>query len=192
MTMTPITIQQRMEIAEFRRKRAAEASFRREVGQEVIKMVDKACDLLCAEASPIEPFDGFREAIKLSVTWSSARRLSYGGYRKSRPFVSLSLKDVKEHCVLKFIEYKSLQKSNVIGSFRGPWQVYVAGLVAHEVAHTVQFTQRYQPGIRLKGISEESLLKTHGLGWQEIYRYLRESWVNTMPGYEYVNEGSYK
>lgn len=192
MTITPITDHQRMEIAEMRRKRMAEASFHREVECEVTRLLDKACDLLRSDASPVEPFDGFRKAIDLSITWSSARRLSYGGYRKSRPFVSLSLKDVKEHCVLKFIEYKSLQKSTVIGSFRGPWPVYVAGLVAHEVAHTVQFTQRYQPGIRLKGISEESLLKPHGLGWQEIYWHLRESWVNTMPGYEYVNEGSYK
>lgn len=192
MITEPITDQQRMEIAEFRRKRTAEASFRREVGHEVIKLLDKACDLLRAEASPIEPFDGFREAIKLSVTWSSARRFSYGGYREGSPFVSLSLKDVRELGVLKFIEYKSLQKSTVIGSFRGPWPVYLAGLVAHELAHAVQFTQQYQPGMQLNGLSEKSLLKTHGTGWQEIYRHLRQSWVNTMPGYEYANEGSEK
>jgi predicted SprT family Zn-dependent metalloprotease len=77
---------------------------------------------------------------------------------------------------LYFTEYATVRDDPTIGArlFSTP-EGALAALVAHEVAHHVQY--RYGPVTRWL---KKKYRKPHGEGWQAIYRILRREVVNGM------------
>jgi len=163
---------------------AAQAAFRQEVEAEARRMIQHACALLRKSESPMTPPSGFHADMVIKMSWHPNRVSSNGGYWKGKPHLSLVLKNMKPDAVTLKDEYAHIEQSPVIGSFRGPWQVRLAGVIAHEVAHAAQFTAKFKRGSVFRTVGKRDLSPTHGSGWQEIYRYLRESWVNQMEGFE--------
>lgn len=160
------------------------------------EFTDHALALLMRPQSPHRVSATFRNEFLLKTSWSNSRRLSYGGLLHYKPYISLSLKrfdlDRQGHRPSddRYIEYPSIQASPVIGSTMGSLEVTLATLIAHEVSHAAQHTRLHgkltEKRLTIKDavISKRALEKPHGQGWQEIYRYLRSTWVNRMPGYQ--------
>lgn len=162
-------------------------AFRQEVERETHAMVKHACKLLQRAASPVQAPASFSEKMEVKISWHPNRRRSNGGFIKGRPRLSLALCAIRpDRDVIPLREYKHIRESPVIGSCEGPWQVFLATLVAHEVAHAAQYAALHSLGFACKDVHPKLLKRTHGEGWQEIYRYLRESWVNQMPGWKNV------
>ncbi|MCP4260463.1 MAG: hypothetical protein GY774_23505 [Planctomycetes bacterium] len=121
---------------------------------------------------------------------------SRGGYEKGRPYVSIAnlthprlyFDDAKPS---KYREYKQMAKSKTIGNCQGSFKVFCWALLAHEMAHAIQYYFRFKPKVRNSkrfnpgGFARELLKPPHGHGFQEIYRYLRMHMVNTLPGYQF-------
>lgn len=166
---------------------AAQAAFREQVEAEARQMIKHACALLRKSGSPLTPPSGFHADMAIRMSWHPNRVASNGGYLKGKPHLSLVLNQMKPDAVTLKDEYKHIEHSPVIGSFRGPWRVRLAGVIAHEVAHAAQFTARFKRGTVFRTVTKRDMSPTHGNGWQEIYRYLRESWVNQLEGFESVH-----
>lgn len=160
----------------------------------VHEYVEIATKLLLKKASPVIVQPGFKDKLVVKTSWAPGRRFSRGGYYGSpkRPKVSFALRGrfdydpVREKSAPKefFHEYASIKASADIGSCAGSLEVMVATIVAHEMAHAAQHTALYSYLAVANTVTERQLEKTHGHGWQEIYRYLRTNWVNKMPSYE--------
>lgn len=77
-------------------------------------------------------------------------------------------------------EYKSFCKDPFIGEFTTKdWKLPVYAIVCHEVAHA--FQSRIEREAASKGNSEValSMSKAHGQGWRDVYRLLRDRFVNS-------------
>lgn len=163
-------------------------AFQKTVRAEVHEMVDHACNLLRKADSPVTVRAGFRDVLKTRISFHGNRQSSWGGVNDAlNPFISLSLNELSvSQSEYTFSEYDHIAHSPAIGSCAGDWRVYLAVLIAHEMAHAVQHTaRRNHTQIRSrKEMTRSLLLQGHGQGWQEIYRYLRLSWVNELPGYQ--------
>lgn len=163
-------------------------AFRALVESEAKVMVAHACAMLMRKASPVAGTRRFAEQLVLKVSWSMSRAASRGGVRNKRGWVSLAISNLKDEVgVYLFTEYFHIGDSPQIGSCHGGWRIYLAALVAHEVAHAAQHASL--PGyaahpVGLKEFSVGDMKKAHGFGWQEIYRYLRVNWVNKLDGYQ--------
>lgn len=97
------------------------------------------------------------------ISFSPARRLSRGG----RDGLWFNLAQWMREGELNFPEYAALSRDPRIGSIRGPWQTIVKVIVAHELAHWVQYSSDVTkpPG--------RDYARPHGIGFQEIYGFLR-------------------
>lgn len=111
------------------------------------------------------------------------RRRSWGGLRRVGgrdnpcvPFMSLVLsRYVGGQAQTVYNEYKRFASDPVIGSFNATnWEMALAALIAHEIAHCVQFTVK-DPEV-LKELGEPT--KGHGDFWRKIYAILRQEFVN--------------
>lgn len=119
----------------------------------------------------------------LKITFTKNRIHSQAGRNaEKKPFMILALAKFLQP-VYGFLEYEQYSKNTVIGSFRSnSWRICVSALIAHELAHAVQFTipvsdssfsidyttthtlGEYEPG--------------HGAFFQNIYRALRKEFIN--------------
>lgn len=123
------------------------------------------------------------------VSFAPNRRCSRGGIRRGLPFISIVGKRfVKPAMVDGYMdepEYKRFDNDPVIGGMKNvPWRKALAGLVAHELAHAVQFYQGTRSGAkRVLGIEEledyNDLLSGHDWFWKKIYADLRVQFVNS-------------
>ena len=155
--------------------------------------VDTAFETLKGPDSPVTLRVGFKRNFVIKTSWSPGRYRSNGGFQKGVASISLHLKhrfDLSANksdlgCVV-FKEYAQIRNSPVIGSCYGPWHVVLAALVAHEVAHAVQYALIGKWHCSSKDLGNKLLSAPHGEGWQEIYRYLRENWVNKMESYQNI------
>jgi len=139
-----------------------------------------------------ERLNWFSDKFYFKTSWASGRRISCGGYRNQHPFVSFALKgrfDV-DTSKSEFHEYASIKKSPHIGSCSGTLDVMLAVQCAHELAHAAQCTAWLSSLAITTTVTGRSLMKTHGEGWKEVYRYLRVNWVNQMPSYELLKYDS--
>lgn len=139
--------------------------------------------------------------MKLTLDFSQRRTTSWGGIKKGSPFINLVLKryvaytspecsDMK----MSFDEYSNFNTDPVIGSISGTWQTCLTALIAHEVAHAVQYFSRLDSSIKLpftvKKDSKEE--KGHGVLWKAIYSDLRIQFVNAGASSVPVKQGEVK
>lgn len=115
--------------------------------------------------------------LKRRRSWGGQRRV--GGSRSPTgavPFMSLALsRYLGDKPETIFQEYKRFAADPVIGTFEGRcWEAAVNCLVAHELAHAIQYTIR-DPEVtkKLGGFN-----KGHKSFWKTIYSILREEFVN--------------
>lgn len=131
-----------------------------------------------------------RERFNLPADWTPVVRLdfnprrkrSWGGRRRVGgrgnpvvPFMSLVLGRYLGGVETTFTEYKRFENDPVIGTFRGErWENALACLIAHELAHAVQYT------ITDSKIIEElgGRKRGHGAFWQNIYAIFRKRFIN--------------
>jgi hypothetical protein len=113
----------------------------------------------------------------------SKLRCSRGGLgRDMKPYISLALNTYRwgaDFANQTFEEYKSFAWDRVIGSLRNVTKrTCVRAIVAHELAHAVQFTLMFKMATASEyahgGVNDRG----HGVLWKEIYRDLRINFVN--------------
>jgi hypothetical protein len=119
--------------------------------------------------------------LETTLSFSDSRNRSWGGSRRGRPFISLSLCHYlpmsDSHT---FNEYKSFAASNVIGTVTGTWQKCLTALIAHEIGHAVQHavtSQNVREALAI-GPNDHADFKSHSDVWQRIYTDLRNKFVN--------------
>ena len=118
--------------------------------------------------------------------YSRRRKTSWGGVDENgKPRISLALlKFCKEGDAVTLNEYDHIKKDPEIGAFTGDWKCAIGALVAHELAHAMQYT-KYNKVMLMAGALTGSLstwpstdIKEHGKLWQAVYRDLRVTFVN--------------
>lgn len=126
--------------------------------------------------------------LKVIVSYGERRRISRGGTRGGEPFINLVCKRfaaaAEVGALMTETEYAHIRNDPVIGEMRDvSWEKALSGLVAHEVAHAVQFfplTKR--SAMEMLGVNEldgrNDILKKHNWFWQRIYADLRTKFVN--------------
>lgn len=121
--------------------------------------------------------------MKIRLDFSPRRTRSWGGRRNGVNFMSLALhryaEAQKNHKAISFNEYSSFAYDKVIGSiFLVNWKHALAGLIAHELAHAVQFSDIQNTVAAAANLGQGEGRIAHGLVWKNIYRTLRETYVN--------------
>lgn len=126
--------------------------------------------------------------LKVIVSYGERRRISRGGTRGGKPFINLVCKRfaaaAEAGVVMTETEYAHIRNDPVIGEMKDvPWETALAGLIAHEIAHAVQFFPLTKRSAMEKlGVKEldgrNSILEKHNWFWQRIYADLRTEFVN--------------
>jgi hypothetical protein len=130
----------------------------------------------------------------LGVTWDPAMIKRWGegqrGNRGGAARISIAMigctTEVERHrqagAKMEFLEYAAYAKRPDIGAFLSErWQDHLNAVIAHELAHSIQFQLRKQPVAKQRVIREHLLLdlrQAHGPGFRKIYRRLRDEFVN--------------
>lgn len=124
----------------------------------------------------------------VQVTFAANRKTSRGGVRHGRAFFNIVAKRFLSAAqgtgMMDEPEYKSFNRDPVIGGlYNVTWQKALASLVAHELAHSVQYDQGTKVGAkRVLGIEElddrNEILRGHDWFWKRIYGDLRTQFVN--------------
>lgn len=126
--------------------------------------------------------------LKVILSYGERRRISRGGSRGGKPYINIVCKrfaaslDAGE--LTDFHEYNHISNDPVIGNLKGvSWETALTALIAHEVAHAVQFfplTKR--SAMDMLGVDSldgrNSILEKHNWFWQRIYADLRTKFVN--------------
>lgn len=106
---------------------------------------------------------------------------SYGGTDyDGKPHIEVALKVTERFLnedTALYDEYAFIEKDMGIGEEMVGWRVYVAFLIAHELAHAVEF-ERYAGNKAAKLFRvrrRPEVREGHGKLWQTIYRVLRDS-----------------
>ncbi|MDK9793259.1 hypothetical protein [Vibrio sp. D431a] len=87
-------------------------------------------------------------------------------------------------------EYKSFCKDRYIGEFSTKnWKLPIYAIICHEVAHAFQFRLEREAIIKGRSDVAADMAKAHGQGWRDVYRILRDKFVN---GVLYEGEESEK
>lgn len=113
-------------------------------------------------------------ALTTKFDWDATRRCSRGGIYKDGPGINIAMHwavPSVEGETYRFREYASFDSDKVIGGFysKRPYDKLEA-ILAHEVAHAVQFFSYKKLDIRCK---------PHGPVFKKYYGMLREAFVNT-------------
>lgn len=126
--------------------------------------------------------------LKVGVTFAERRKVSRGGTRAGMPFINIVGKKYAEAAesgnLTYFNEYAHIRNDPVIGQLLAvSWQKALSGLIAHEVAHAVQFYPTTKSSaMSLLGIEKtdrnDKMLEKHNWFWQRIYADLRTEFVN--------------
>lgn len=123
----------------------------------------------------------------LTFSFRDCKRLGLGGIKNirgvRRPFIKLNLHNVVSYPVVGFSEYRSFNGSTRIGGFpTQDWRQWVDALLAHELAHVVQFVL---PGstsaLRVSAVQFDGLPRyegNHGDFFKAIYGILRAQFIN--------------
>lgn len=129
--------------------------------------------------------------LRTAVTRSRQQKGSWGGYawnkrqNKPAPYVQLKLRQV--FYPGPWVEYDHYKNDREIGNIKDPGpKTIILALVAHEIAHTVQYAMKFAFGNKEyddqdakcaeRGLPEFE--SDHGKLFQEIYRRLRRKFVN--------------
>jgi hypothetical protein len=111
-------------------------------------------------------------------------------YTKGRYFVSLCHGSLLKYPVIGMREYARFNDSRTHGSIRtSDWQLYVDTVLAHEIAHIVQFWLKREPNtlIDLRSVEPGSnpffgefgfYEGAHGHFFQALYKVMREEFIN--------------
>lgn len=129
-----------------------------------------------------------QQYFNLTNTWRPYVKLNFSGKNKAsqagrnvlqKPFIVFELSNYLT-IVTGFIEYQDYADNQHIGAFKSnDWKTCARALIAHELAHCVQFT------LPNESLSSESAF--HGLGpyssghgefFRKIYSVLRRNFVN--------------
>lgn len=123
--------------------------------------------------------------INIRLDFSPRRKRSWGGVRNGVGFISLAMhryaEAQKNKKSISFEEYSSFSNDKVIGSvICANWKHSLAALIAHEIAHAVQFS-----GVKTAvnascnlGENSTAYKEKHGIVWKKVYSLLREQYVN--------------
>ena len=126
---------------------------------------------------------------KISVTFGKNRTTSRGGFRKGRPFIDIVGKrfvpSAQYQTLMNEREDPAFNDDKVIGAlYNVTWMRAMAGLVAHELAHAVQF----DADIKVEAKQEfkvghlddyHTYMRGHNGFWRRIYADLRIKFVNS-------------
>lgn len=134
--------------------------------------------------------------LKATISFGERRCRSWGGIRGEKPFVSLAVKRYEDARVagaaIDFLEYSNIKSDPVIGSLVGvSWTKAVDALIAHEIAHAVQyFPNTKKNAMAAFGFndSQSRSLKNHNVFWQKIYADLRAKFVNGADSFPSLRE----
>jgi hypothetical protein len=122
-----------------------------------------------------------------TASFRDCKRLGMGGIKcvrgVRRPFIKLNIHDVIKYPVVGYSEYRSFNDNRRIGGFRTTdWRLWVDALIAHELAHVIQFIlPGSQSRLRKDAVTFEGLPRfesNHGDFFRAIYAILREEFVN--------------
>lgn len=111
----------------------------------------------------------------LNVDWNPRRTRSKGGVYANGPGISIAMHHTalvynNADTVYRFYEYPSYDAHAVIGGFYScNWVHKLEAVIAHEVAHAVQFFEYAKLGIRCK---------SHGAVFKKHYATFRTHFVN--------------
>ena len=111
----------------------------------------------------------------IKLDWDFKRRSSRGGIYKSGPGINIAMSSAalvfhNPNDVYRFYEYPSYDNSNTIGGFYAKdYVLKLQAIVAHEIAHAVQFFEYKKLNIRCK---------PHGPVFKKFYSLFREQFVN--------------
>lgn len=118
---------------------------------------------------------------KVTTSFSLYRTRSWGGVRDDKPFISLHLTNWLGSLVGTYHEYAQFKDDPEIGEIDYcERRQGIYALVAHELAHAAQWslilgvTKGYNVEYAHGGLTDRG----HGALWQEIYRDLRNNFVN--------------
>lgn len=131
----------------------------------------------------IESIFEYKLPLKITLSFSSKRKRSWGGVTSDwrSPKISLALHkyrhSVWENTKRDFKEYASFANDRYIGSqINVTWQKATATLIAHELAHAIQY---YIPREQVQKVIGNVPYETgHGNYFRMIYRHLRVRLVN--------------
>lgn len=126
---------------------------------------------------------------KISVSFGKNRTTSRGGFRKGRPFIDIVGKrfvpSVQYQTLMNELEYPAFNNDKVIGAlYNVTWMKALAGLVAHELAHAVQFDADMKVEAKQEfkvGHLDDyhTYMRGHNGFWKRIYADLRIKFVNS-------------
>lgn len=109
----------------------------------------------------------------LRVDWDRKRSRSRGGVYANGPGISIAMYSaapINSPGVYRFYEYPSYDSNSIIGGFYSTnWTHKLEAIIAHEMAHAVQFFEYAKLGIRCK---------PHGPLFKKHYAALRTQFVN--------------
>lgn len=145
----------------------------REVDAYVNALVEEFKVYICAEYQ-IEKFD-----LKMIVRYSDRYRKSWGGVKHGKPYISLVVSpyiNCRSH--QHFNEYAHIKNDAEIGEFWGSWRKVIGALIAHELAHCVEYMNKLLY-TKSAALSNETGFGNHGAVWQKIYRDLRGNFINS-------------
>jgi hypothetical protein len=127
--------------------------------------------------------------LKVIISFGERRKVSRGGTKGGLPFINIVGKryaEALESNKMTYLnEYAHIRNDPVIGQILNTtWQTALAGIVAHEVAHAVQFfPTTKESAMGVYGVenlnSNDKALAKHNWFWQRIYADLRTEFVNT-------------
>jgi hypothetical protein len=118
-------------------------------------------------------YSDFKCNIKLD--WAFSRRSSRGGIYKDGPGINIAMAHaalvyLNGNEIYRFYEYPSFDADKYIGGFYSTDYTHkLHAIIAHEVAHAVQFFEYKKLNTRDK---------PHGVVFKKYYKILREEFVN--------------
>jgi hypothetical protein len=111
----------------------------------------------------------------IKLDWSYTRRSSRGGIYKDGPGINIAMSSAalvtkSPDSVYRFYEYPSYDSDLVIGGFYAQdYTLKLQAIIAHEVAHAVQFFEYSKLNIRCK---------PHGPIFKKYYSLFRTTFIN--------------
>ena len=109
---------------------------------------------------------------------SQKRKRSWGGSSHGRGYINLAVYKYVDMMGQSFNEYSSFAKDPEIGSVpMGPVQNALMALVLHEMAHVFEYkgTNEMRKSF---GAADGNVQRGHGTIWKNIYRVLRNKYLN--------------
>ena len=134
---------------------------------------------------------GLKRCLVAKLDWARNRTRSLGGLKriggKCTPFMSIGMRRSVAESDKGFVaEYKSFNRDREIGgaNVRNAEEAVMV-VVAHELAHVIQFCRDYAKRPELAGLVSDQLPsndRPHGYLFQLVYRTIRRNYVNPRLG----------